>query len=496
MKYRVIHVMALVGGGIIIFSTIGLSLFQGGHISYEEGACALKCHQDKILEVMDSNVMAYQTGVLESNIKCDFCHSQVTLDSVDQSTGYNTNNFVLFGDDGSGDSGFMSIWLYSTIQSEKVNGMSIYIDRIMENGILYNDKTTSQIFDITLYSVGSPGDFGTISFLENKPDVEFAAGRYNFIPLEVEPNLGEYLAVKICIDEDDDLICESDGDLLPDYAIMPFGNLGNYAFNNETINGITQLFDPRITFFYENKTNRMSVHLAAPKTPCLACHDNSYNQLDQPEESHKGFDISNSRSCQSCHSMADLNLTVSRPEYIEFNVTGCNSACHIENLLVSSRMEYKFYLDRGGETHNFKIMAANPGTDFCVQCHFDIEESIAKASNVGHYPMNYYHDANTDCTWCHEKNKNHVADRLENGCVECHITSPGPHATFTPSLFNTITASDENYRGNICYSCKAGSSFYTPTNRTFNYWHPPDNNWTSSRFRVYLEPNVSVEIFE
>ncbi|MFO7710345.1 MAG: MopE-related protein [Candidatus Woesearchaeota archaeon] len=116
-----------------------------------------------------------------------------------------------------------------------------------------DSASTEFIYDIIVMEVDSIGDTqGTVIARDN--DNAFELGRYNYFTPQynAQPMPGKYLAFKICIDDDNDDTCESNGDFLEDKVFVQANATDQHPIiRNDTHN----YSHPRIRMYYGGDIN-------------------------------------------------------------------------------------------------------------------------------------------------------------------------------------------------------------------------------------------------
>lgn len=216
---------------------------------------------------------------------------------------------------------------------------------------------------------------------------------------------------------------------------------------------------------------------------CVSCHQNNYNQTNDPNHVAAGFPI----DCASCHTTNpgwkpatfDHNQFPLTLGHSDLNCTQCHTT---GNYSETSSECVNCHLNDYNNTTDPNHIASQFPTD-CAACH---------TTNPGWEPATFNHDqfpltlghSGLNCTQCHTTSNysetsaecvschlndynntndpNHTGAQFPTNCVVCHTTNPGwKPATFDhDGQYFPIYSGKHKDQWNSCTDCHANSSNY------------------------------------
>jgi hypothetical protein len=245
----------------------------------------------------------------------------------------------------------------------------------------------------------------------------------------------------------------------------------------------------------------MSCHeqgFAGTPTDCFACHDNAFNNSQNPNHSAAGIPT----DCQSCH-----NTTAWIPSTFNHSTTGFEllgqhasiqcSSCHEGTLTGLSQECISCHQANYNSAPNH-IAQGYPTN--CVMCHNSFAwTQVTFDHQTTNFPLTGAH-INVNCSSCHESgfagtttvcyechesnynastNPNHVALAIPTNCESCHTTNPNWEPALFPihnNFYQLIGA--HAAIANNCFTCHNGNYNNTPT--TCFGCHQSDYNGTNN----------------
>lgn len=206
---------------------------------------------------------------------------------------------------------------------------------------------------------------------------------------------------------------------------------------------------------------------------CITCHPVT-DALSDQAESHRNVVNQalesevmegENEACFLCHGGLNVQFSISRPQYIEFDMVNDHGDWIIVNLITGPAAMWTASNQQNAGSHQW----VSPVEVQCPDCHVDITENISS-----HYYPSSGHTSEAECSICHKRSaSSHAA--TSTACFEetCHIGHEG-------DLIANIRGQPFEYQSNICIGCH---------NENPDFKNEPSN----THFRVYLEPVYGVE---
>jgi len=211
----------------------------------------------------------------------------------------------------------------------------------------------------------------------------------------------------------------------------------------------------------------------------------------------------NSEACSACHSSYNLNITYTRPSYVEWDVVDTGGTWTIQNLTYTPQKNVTVNLQRGEELHNWNVTIYIA----CEGCHQDINQAVSGGGHSNEQWMNrhsyaFYPTRTFYCKSCHlPQTKNlqgqtpypdqpfnlQVHAALPLSCLDCHNKTdllvninggwktPPYNSTAMGGIEASISQQPKFVQAYLCLACKNTGN---PT--------PPVH------FQVYTEPDTRI----
>jgi hypothetical protein len=324
---------------------------------------------------------------------------------------------------------------------------------------------------------------------------------------------------------------------------------GEHSFTRGTSNCLKCHFDtrqeldssPHHTYFSCENCHLLSgdptMSHSSEDSRCLDCHalplrtviDSNNNIYISTKASVFGENIANAEShthfvsgansdpfmnaeneaCVLCHTAFNINLSFTRPESIEWDITNSSGTWTISNLAIGQMKTVK--VENIAQTNYGKLHNIRSGETNCVSCHEDIRQAVLAGGHSNEqWRNNHNYTAYTEidsyCKSCHKPSTQNnietpypanpfnlpIHSSMIISCMDCHgksgdlladinggMKNPPYNSTGMGSIENSIAFQPAFIRGYFCMACK-------------NTGNPVLNN--SLHFKIYTEPEVAIYI--